>query len=117
MKLDTKQGEGLEAIWKDYQIIVIKKLLDNSSIERPVSSRDMWEHCNDVMGQTISRASVINFLNEGVDEGYFQYKETTGKGGYRRLYYMTATREQFESWVKLQFKEKLDEIFGLAWWK
>ena len=37
-------------------------------------------------GRTISRASVINFLDSMVDDGILAYTETTGKGGYRRIY-------------------------------
>ena len=38
------------------------------------------------MGKTISRASIINFLNAMVDEGLLGYTEITGKGGHRRIY-------------------------------
>jgi hypothetical protein len=36
--------------------------------------------------KTISRASIINFLNAMVDEGVLDYKEKSGKGGYHRVY-------------------------------
>ena len=35
---------------------------------------------------SISRASIINFLNLMVDEGAVDYHEITGKGGHRRIY-------------------------------
>ncbi len=34
-----------------------------------------------------SRASVILFLNDMVDEGILEYEEKTGKGRYHRVYY------------------------------
>ena len=37
-------------------------------------------------GKSISRASIINFLNAMVDEGVLDYIEETGKGGYHRVY-------------------------------
>ena len=42
-----------------------------------------------------SRASVISFLNEMVDEGVLSYKERSGKGGYHRVYYPEMTKEEF----------------------
>jgi len=52
------------------------------------SSRDVWVNVNkDLMGKsTISRASIINFMNHMVDEGAVNYTEITGKGGHRRIY-------------------------------
>jgi len=52
------------------------------------SSRDVWVQVNkDLMGKsTVSRASIINFLNKMVDEGALGYTETAGKGGHRRIY-------------------------------
>ncbi|GAH16083.1 unnamed protein product [marine sediment metagenome] len=41
----------------------------------------------DLMGKrTISRASIINFLNYMVDEEMLTFHEITGKGGHRRIY-------------------------------
>lgn len=52
------------------------------------SSRDIWVKTNvDLAGtSTISRASIINFLNAMVDIGVLSYHEITGKGGHRRIY-------------------------------
>jgi hypothetical protein len=36
--------------------------------------------------KTISRASIINFLNGMVDEGVLDFEEKSGKGGYHRVY-------------------------------
>ena len=49
----------------------------------------VWMHVNQVLGaRTISRTSVINFLDAMVDNGMLAYTETTGKGGHRRIYRM-----------------------------
>ena len=34
----------------------------------------------------MSRATVINFLNKMSEEGFLTYRETTTKGGHKRLY-------------------------------
>lgn len=47
-------------------------------------------------GASISRASIINFLNSMVDEGLLDYTEITGKGGHRRIY--SASKREQEFW-------------------
>ena len=37
-------------------------------------------------GKTISRASIILFLNKMVDQGVLTWKEATGKGGHHKIY-------------------------------
>lgn len=73
-------------VLKDYQEVALKYLW---RLEKDgASSRDVWVQVNeDLIGQrTISRASIINFLNSMVDEGVLNYTEITGKGGHRRIY-------------------------------
>jgi len=48
-----------------------------------------WEATNLVLKESeksISRASIIFFLNDMVDEGVLKYVERTGKGGHHRVY-------------------------------
>ena len=85
VRFDT-ENEGLRTVVKDYQESALKYLwgLDGES----GSSRDVWVNVNvDLMGRgTISRASIINFLNAMVDDGMLSFHEITGKGGHRRIY-------------------------------
>ncbi len=78
--------EGLAKVLKDYQIEALRFVWNNG--EDFVNSREVWQHVNDALKgtRTISRASIINFLNAMVDEGALNYKEETCKGGYRRVY-------------------------------
>jgi predicted transcriptional regulator len=79
-------GKGLEKVLKDYQEEALR-FVWKTDVEG-LSSRQVWTRVNEVLpgGRTISRASIINFLNAMVDEGVLNYTETTGKGGYRRIY-------------------------------
>lgn len=85
VRFDTEE-EGFRTVVKDYQESALRYLwgLDGGS----GSSRDVWVNVNvDLMGKsTISRASIINFLNAMVDDGLLKYHEITGKGGHRRIY-------------------------------
>jgi hypothetical protein len=74
---------GLGMFFKPYQIETLDLLW---SSEEALSSRQVWEQVNEKLSGTISRASIINFLNASVENGLLDYYETTGKGGYRRIY-------------------------------
>ena len=79
-------GTGLAKVLRDYQIEALKLVWTNG--EEGVNSMEAWQHANkELRGiKTISRASIINFLNAMVDEGVLNYKDETCKGGYRRIY-------------------------------
>ena len=47
-----------------------------------------WEYVNKELseGKSISRASVIFYLNRMADEGVLGFRDAMGKGGHRRIY-------------------------------
>ena len=98
LTIDTS-NEGLAMVLKDYQEVALYYLwrLDGDG----ASSRDVWMQVNeDLQGKrTISRASIINFLNSMVDEGVLNYTETTGKGGHRRIYSAKYNEAEFKEYV------------------
>ena len=98
LKIDTSE-EGLRMIIKDYQEAALRYLWRLGG--EGASSRDVWVQVNeDLKGErTISRASIINFLNAMVDEGMLNYTETTGKGGHRRIYSMRYDEAGFKEHV------------------
>jgi len=96
--VDTS-GEGLAMVLKDYQEVALRYLwrLDGGG----ASSRDVWVQVNDDLTgkRTISRASIINFLNSMVDEGVLNYTEITGKGGHRRIYSAKYNEAGFKQYI------------------
>lgn len=78
-------SDGLSKVFRDYQeeaLRLVWKKGDEGAI-----SREVWSHVNESLHEkTISRASIINFLNSLVDEGVLDFHERTGKGGYHRVY-------------------------------
>ena len=77
-----------------------------------VVSRSVWSSVNTLIHPaSISRASIINFLNKCVDYKLIGYDERTGKGGYHRLYKPIMTWSEFEEVVIWRFIEKLMLIF------
>ena len=79
-------GEGLAKVLRDYQIEALKLVWNNK--DNRAISKEVWLHANKVLKgvRTISRASIINFLNAMIDEGVLYYMEESCKGGYRRIY-------------------------------
>jgi len=63
------QAEAMRLLWKGYEYV----------------SREVWEHLQGTE-HAMSRAAVINFLNDMCEEGFLGYVEKTGKGGYHRVY-------------------------------
>ena len=111
ISIDT-EGNGLESILKPYQAEAMKLLWEGGDY----SSRDVWQKVNERMTTMISRASVINFLNAMVEDGVLDYVETTGKGGYRRIYTASKTEQKFWVWLIQVVNEKLKEASGLHNW-
>jgi predicted transcriptional regulator len=98
LTIDTA-NDGLAMVLKDYQEVALYYLwrIDGKG----ASSRDVWMQVNDDLAgkRTISRASIINFLNSMVDEGVLNYKEITGKGGHRRIYSAKYNEAEFKEYV------------------
>ncbi len=106
LKIDTTEKD-LRITLKDYQEVALRYLWRLGG--EGASSREVWEQVNeDLKGErTISRASIINFLNVMVDEGVLNYIETTGKGGHRRIYSMRYDEAGFKEYVARQVMGKL----------
>ena len=98
---------GLEMFFRPYQIISLD-ILWNS--EETLSSRQVWEQANEQLPGTISRASIINFLNASVENGLLDYVETTGKGGYRRLYSSKLTKPETSTFLSGMVKDRLQTL-------
>jgi predicted transcriptional regulator len=101
MTLTIRTGEaGLSMFFRDYQQIALRCLWEADDGK---SSRDVWEYVNKKLKVgSISRASIINFLNSMVDNDMLNYETTTGKGGHRRIYH--------NKYSQSEFKQKLTEI-------
>ena len=95
---------GLAMFFKPYQIASLD-LLWNS--EEALISRQVWEQVNEQLPGTISRASIINFLNASVEYGLLDYVETTGKGGYRRNYVSKLSKVEASTYLSEKVKELL----------
>ena len=78
-------GDGLSKVFKDYQEEALKIIWQNAE---GTTSRLVWENVNANLGEgrSMSRASIIKFMNDMVDMGVIDYHEESCKGYYRNIY-------------------------------
>ncbi len=79
--------QGLRKTLKEYEEVGLRYVW--SLGEEGVGSGKTWMAVNEVLGpdKSMSRASVIFFLNRMVDQGVLDYRSATGKGGHHRVYF------------------------------
>ena len=78
---------GLRKTLKEYEEIGLRYIWNQG--EKGAGSGKTWKAVTETLGpdKSISRASVIFFLNRMVDQGVLDYRTATGKGGHHRVYY------------------------------
>ena len=96
--------EGLHMFFKDYQVKTLKALWESNP---GMISREVWEA---VGADSISRASVINFLKDCIENDLLQVEYVTGKGGYRGIYKPKRNEAETKEYLKKAFKEKLETL-------
>ena len=96
--------ETLSAIFTDWQIKALALIPDNT--HDPVGSKYVWDQINE-FGISISRASVINFLNKLYGLDLLYGAELTGKGGRRLNYCFPLDREFFNTRVSSMLLESI----------
>jgi len=97
LEFDTSQ-KGLRMVLKDWQEETLRSLWENPQQGR--ISREVWDKVNQRMSPaTISRASIINFLEDMASMGVLGKTEITGKGGYRGVYSPKMDESEFKEFV------------------
>ena len=105
----TKQG--LRKTLKEYEEIGLRYVWSQG--EKGVSSGKTWVEVNEVLGpdKSISRASVIFFLNRMVDQRVLDYRSASGKGGYHRVYYPVMDERGYKKYLLKTVVESLMRDF------
>ncbi len=112
--------KGHRKTLREYEELALRHIWDVG--EEGANSGRTWEQVNEELGpgKSISRASIIFFLNRMVDQSVLGFKDATGKGGHHRVYVPQldekgykkyVVRTLFESVVK-DFPEATDEVLG-----
>lgn len=99
---------GLETAMKDYQVISMRYLWEIG--EEGANSRQIWGHVREKLmekGSSISRASIIFFMNGMVDRGALTFKSRSGKCGYHRVYSPVHDEKGFKEYLAQEVIGKL----------
>lgn len=109
-KIDLNHS-SLHLVFRPYEAHTMERLwADREGEEKGYGSGRMWVEVNeDLDPETISRASVIFFLNRLVDQKVCDWKDKTGKGGHHRIYHIAMDREGYWRWLTKMTIEKLVE--------
>lgn len=103
--------DGFEKVLRDYQIEALKMVWDNP--DKGVTSREVYAYVNKALEgvRTVSRASIINFLNAMCDDNVLNYEEETCKGGMRRKYFPGLDEEGFKKYIARTVFDSLAKDF------
>ena len=98
---------GLRKTLKEYEEIALRYIW--SVGEEGAGSGKSWIHVNEQLkdGKSISRASIIFYLNRMVDEGVLGWRDATGKGGHHRIYITKLDESGYKKYV---VKTLLDSV-------
>jgi len=109
-KYDTSET-GLNAFFKNYQILSLNVLWETGGSV----SKEVWIKVNEKLGMdSISRASIINFLEDMRSKGAIKGEETTGKGGRYFIYSISMTEHEFKTYLAQIVIESLNKNFPVA---
>jgi hypothetical protein len=102
---------GFEKVFREYQVIALRYIWENEG--NSVTSRQIYNHVKDSLrdGKTISRASIINFLNMMSEEELLNYEEETCKGGTRRRYTPGLDERGFKKYIAKTVLDSLVKDF------
>ena len=101
--------KGLRAILKDYQELALRAIWANPE---GLGSKAVTDRVNaELKPGTISRASVINFLESMKEMGVLKGDEKTGKGGHRWIYSPAMNESEFKEFIVTTLLESLIRDF------
>jgi len=112
VKIDLSKN-GLAMLYKPYEIVTWAVV---RASKKPVKSSYVWKKTNEALkelnGTTISRTSVIFFLNREVAKGFMDCIDATGKGGHHKLYFPAFTEKDILSVIQGTAWDKLAKAMG-----
>ena len=108
IEYDTAEP-GLRAVLKDYQELALRAIW---ATPEGLGSRAVWDRVNaELKSNTISRASIINFLEAMRETGVLKGVEKTGKGGYHWIYSPAMNESEFKQHIARTILESLMRNF------
>ena len=102
---------GLRKTLREYQEIALRYIW--SLDDEGAGSGKTWEHVNKELseGKSISRASVIFYLNRMVDEEVLGFRDATGRGGHHRIYITKLDESGYKEYIVRTLLESVTKDF------
>ena len=108
LEFDTSQT-GFNAVLKDWQLKAMQVVWGSPD---GANSRTVNQKVNQMLnGETISRASIINFLNDMKELGVLNGDDRTGKGGHHWVYKAAMDEARFKRFIASTLLESLMRNF------
>ena len=105
---------GLRKTLREYEELALRCIWETG--DEGAGSGLTWKAVNERLeeGKTISRASVIFFLNRMVDEGVLGFRDATGKGGHHRIYITKLDENGYKKYIVRTLLESVAKDFPEA---
>jgi len=102
---------GLRKTLREYEEIALRYIWSLS--DEGAGSGKTWEHVNKELGEgkSISRASVIFYLNRMVEEGVLVFRDATGKGGHHKIYVTKLDEGGYKKYIVRALLESVAKDF------
>jgi hypothetical protein len=102
---------GLRKTLREYEEIALRYIW--SLGHEGAGSGKSWEHVNGELseGKSISRASIIGYLNRMVDEGVLGFRDATGKGGHHRIYITKLDERGYKKYIVRTLLESVSKDY------
>ena len=103
--------KGLRKTLREYEEIALRYIWEVG--DEGAGSGKTWIHVNEELGEgkSISRASVIFYLNRMVDEGVLGFRDATGKGGHHRIYITKLDESGYKKYIVRTLLESVMKDF------
>ena len=98
LKFDPSKPK-LRKILKEHEELALRYFWDEKAEEG--GSKDVWPNVNERLGEgkSISRATIINFLQAMSERGVLNSRMESGKGGYHGIYSQNMDEKEFQKYV------------------
>ncbi len=90
---------GLRKILREWEELALRYVWSEG--DNGAASRLIWENVNTRLGEgeSISRASIIIFMNGLVDQDVLGFRDATGKGGHHRVYFPLMNEKDYRKCI------------------
>ena len=105
---------GLRKTLREYEELALRYVWGTG--DEGAGSGSAWRAVNERLeeGKTISRASVIFFLNRMLDQGVLSWRDATGKGGHHKIYIPKLDESGYKKYIVRTLLESVAKDFPEA---